>query len=132
MIVAALALTIMAPVARSRAADCSNAATQSDMNICADQAFRRSDAALNSTYRQITDRLKTDAAARGLLVTAQKAWLAFRDADCAFASSAVSGGSIYPMIVTQCRDALTQDRTRRLAGYLKCAEGDLSCPVPAQ
>jgi uncharacterized protein YecT (DUF1311 family) len=123
-------LMAMAPAALAQAEDCTKAATQADLNACAAQSFSKSDTALNATYRQITARLKDDAAARSLLVAAERAWLAFRDAECAFASSGESGGSIYPMVVTNCRDELTQQRTKALQAYLACKEGDLSCPVP--
>ena len=112
-------------------ADCSNASTQADMNECADKAFKASDAALNATYKQIEQRLKGSADAKKLLITAQRAWLAFRDAECAFATSGSSGGSIYPMVYSMCLDTVTQARTKGLQTYLSCGEGDASCPVPA-
>ncbi len=36
-----------------------------------------------------------------------------------------------PMLVAQCMDDLTQLRVKNFEGYLKCQEGDMSCPVPA-
>ena len=100
------------------------------MNACADQAFMKSDAALNAAYKQIMARLADDAATKRLLMTAQRAWLKFRDAECTFVASASSGGTIYPMILAQCRDEITKGRTKVLQSYLNCQEGDLSCPVP--
>jgi len=126
----ALCLAIAAPLS-ARATGCADAATQTDLNICAAEALKASDAALNATYRQVMGRLKTDPAKRALLMNAQKAWLAFRDAECDFDGSDVVGGSIHPMIVSECVDALTQSRTHQLEAYLHCAEGDMSCPVPA-
>jgi len=113
------------------AAGCGDNATQADLDVCAGDALKTSDAALNSTYRQLMDRLKADAAKRTRLIDAQKAWLAFRNAECNFVASDVVGGSIYPMIISQCADGLTRSRTRQLAAYLHCPEGDMSCPVPA-
>jgi uncharacterized protein YecT (DUF1311 family) len=123
-------LVALAPVPLAHAQDCTRAATQSELNVCAEQGLAKSDAALNAAYRRIMARLKGDAAARNLLVAAQRAWLGFRDAECAFAASGVSSGSAYPMVVTKCRDELTQDRTKTLRADLACREGDLSCPVP--
>jgi uncharacterized protein YecT (DUF1311 family) len=62
------------------------------------------------------------------LRTAQRAWLAFRDAECMWQSSGDDGGSVAPMIALQCTAALTDARAKVLAGFRTCEEGDLSCP----
>jgi uncharacterized protein YecT (DUF1311 family) len=111
------------------AAECEDQ-SQTGLNRCADAAYQKADAALNGVYKDITRRLKSDTAAMQLLVTAQKAWLGFRDAECAFVNSANAGGSIYPMVYAQCLERLTKARTGDLRAYLKCGEGDLGCPVP--
>jgi len=111
---------------------CGNASTQTDLNLCADQAYRKSDAELNAAYRTVTARLKDDQATLAKLQSAQKAWLFFRDAECAFSSGGTTGGSAYPMVLSQCLDKLTQTRTKVLRAYLKCEEGDMSCPVPGK
>ncbi|WP_207906825.1 lysozyme inhibitor LprI family protein [Luteibacter rhizovicinus] len=106
--------------------------SQSAMNMCADQAYKKTDAELNTVYRQITSRLKDDKEKTKLLLVAQKNWLAFRDAECTFTTSASAQGSIYPMLVAQCRDGLTRRRIDDLKGYMTCEEGDMSCPVPSK
>jgi uncharacterized protein YecT (DUF1311 family) len=105
--------------------------TQSGLDVCADKSYKKADAALNGVYKDITHRLKDDAATAKLLVQAQKAWLTYRDAECAFSSSASAGGSIYPMVLALCLEAVTEERTRDLRVFLKCDEGDMGCPVPA-
>jgi uncharacterized protein YecT (DUF1311 family) len=112
------------------AQDCGGAASQAELSMCADADYRAADAALNVAYREVEARLADLPDTRHLLVAAQRAWIAFRDASCAFAASGVEGGSIYPMILSQCLAGTTRDRTADLAAYLDCAEGDLSCPVP--
>lgn len=126
-----LGVAVATPLAGAQADACANASDQATMNMCADKAYKASDARLNTLYKQIRSRLKDDADATKLLVSAQKAWVAFRDAECTFASSASADGSIYPMIVSQCRDGLTQNRIKDFKTYLSCEEGDLSCPVPS-
>jgi uncharacterized protein YecT (DUF1311 family) len=106
-------------------------ATQFDLNSCADASFKVADAQMNSLYATIRTRLRDDPDAMKRLVAAQRAWLAFRDAECEFASGAESGGSIYPMVYSSCQTALTTKRNGDLKKYLKCAEGDIECPVPA-
>ncbi|MBO9330016.1 DUF1311 domain-containing protein [Achromobacter xylosoxidans] len=118
------------PQPQSRPLDCSKAATQTDMSMCADQAYRKSDADLNAAYKEINARLKDDKTAATQFHAAQRAWLSFRDAECAFAAGGTSGSSAYPMAQSACLDKLTQARTKELRAYLECEEGDLTCPVP--
>lgn len=106
--------------------------SQAGLNECYGKAYKKSDDELNALYKQITARLKDNAAAAKLLVTAQKAWVTFRDAECNFSTSNSAQGSVYPMVQSICLDGLTSQRIKDLKSYLKCEEGDLSCPVPAQ
>lgn len=118
-------------VGAAAADKCDNPVDQATMNECAGKAFEKSDAELNRLYKRIEARLADEPDAKGLLVKAQRAWIAFRDAECGFSSSAVAEGSIHPMMVSMCRDRLTRDRIKDFETYLSCEEGDLSCPVPA-
>ena len=56
--------------------------------------------------------------------------LACGDAECKFSASGVAGGSVYPLIYNNCITSVTKTRTEALKQYLKCEEGDMSCPVP--
>ena len=56
----------------------------------------------------------------------------FRDAECIFSTSGAAGGRLRPMIYTICLDRLTSKRIDDFKTYLKCKEGALDCPVPAQ
>ncbi|MGN8278541.1 lysozyme inhibitor LprI family protein [Pseudomonas sp. SMV71] len=124
----ALAPLLLATVAE--ADDCANAITQGEMNQCAAQQYKAADKELNDLYKQITARLKDDPKAKQLLVKAQRAWIGFRDAECEFSASGVEGGSVYPLIYTDCMTAQTKARVEAFKTYLECKEGDLSCPVP--
>mgnify|MGYP001079305217 FL=1 len=123
-----LALTGSAAMANE---SCTNASDQATMNACADKAFKTSDAELNKLYKEIRGRLRDDADTAKLLVSAQKAWIAYRDAECVFTSAASADGSIHSMIVSQCREGITRKRIVDFKSYLSCEEGDMSCPVPA-
>ena len=106
--------------------------SQTGMNICADAGYKAADKKLNATYGEIVKRLADDAGGKKLLQASQRAWIGFRDAECAFSASGVDGGSVYPMILSGCLEGLTNDRTEQLGDYLKCVEGDMSCPVPSE
>src|SRR5579875_1212284 len=80
---------------------CTRASNQADLDRCAGEAFQRADARLNTAYRAYSAKLSPES--RAGLKTAQRAWLAFRDADCAFRASAVEGGSAQPMVLAQCK-----------------------------
>ncbi|MBO1909524.1 DUF1311 domain-containing protein [Microvirga sp. 3-52] len=126
------AATILAIPPLALAADkCANAVDQATMNVCADAAFKQSDKMLNELYRQIEARLKDDADTKKLLVQAQQAWVTFRDAECSFRTSTSAGGTVTSMLASMCMDGLTQSRVKDFENYLKCKEGDLSCPVPS-
>lgn len=112
------------------AEDCSTLETQSEMNACAARNFDAADTALNRAYREVVGRPADDPEGLGKLKAAERAWVAYRDAECTFAAMSVEEGSIYPMIWHGCREALTAERTAALNRYLACQEGDLDCPVP--
>jgi uncharacterized protein YecT (DUF1311 family) len=114
-----------APAVASPCAD----QTQRGLDACAGAARDKADAALNAVYKQIVARLNDDGAKTKRLIEAEKAWIAFRDAECAFANSDTEGGSIHSMEVTLCEEKLTTTRTQELRSYLKCGEGDMGCPV---
>lgn len=127
------ALSILAAFGAAPAAateNCSHAATQTDINICADRAAKAADAELNTVYRQVQSRLKDSPEGHKGLVAAQRAWIAFRDAECRFAASGVGGGSAMPMVMSNCLAQVTRRRADDLKAWLSCPEGDFGCPVP--
>lgn len=108
-----------------QSADCNHAVDQSTLNRCADQEFEAADARLNTTYKALAQQLDTTSLER--LKQAQRAWVAYRDAQCAFESEPSKDGSIYPMILSTCMEQATTARTSELEAHLFCEEGDVSC-----
>jgi uncharacterized protein YecT (DUF1311 family) len=125
-----LALTPLLFTSMAVAVDCDNASNQATMNQCAAQQNAAADKELNALYQQITSRFKGNPDNKKLLVGAQRAWVAFRDAECKFSASGVEGGSVYSLIYSNCTTELTKARVQTFKNYLKCQEGDMSCPVP--
>ena len=97
--------------------NCNNPQTQSEMNICASIAYQNADRKLNQVYRQLLPRLS--AARKQKLITAQQAWIKFRDSSCEFERSAYEGGSLAPMIYGFCLANVTEQRTKDLQRYLE-------------
>ena len=129
-----LAAAVAGLPARGLAADIcdSDSADQATLNQCAERDRAAADRALNQVYQQVVQRLSGPDLQdrRKALVAAQRAWVAFRDAQCRFDTVAVDGGSASGMVSAGCLTGLTQARTARLKTYLACQEGDMSCPVP--
>ncbi|ELP54369.1 hypothetical protein O53_3187 [Microcystis aeruginosa TAIHU98] len=97
--------------------NCNNPQTQSEMNICASIAYQNADRKLNQVYRQLLPRLS--AARKQKLISAQQAWIKFRDSSCEFERSAYEGGSLAPMIYGFCLANVTEQRTKDLRRYLE-------------
>jgi uncharacterized protein YecT (DUF1311 family) len=127
-----LALTPLLFSTVAYAVDCNNASDQASMNQCAVQQYKAADEELNALYQQIATRLKGSTDSKKLLVSAQRSWIAFRDNECKFSASGAEGGSVYPLIYSNCITELTKARSETFKNYLKCQEGDMSCPVPGR
>lgn len=95
------------------------------MNDCAARLAETADQDLNDVYQTVRDKYK-DTPQGDRLVDAQLAWIAFRDANCQFASSRFEGGSIAPLIYSNCVERMTKQRTAELKAYgTNPEEGDL-------
>lgn len=116
---------LFSTAANAQSANCNYAADQASLNRCADQAFKASDAKLNKTYKALMRQL--DAASQQRLKKAQRAWIAYKEAQCAFEAAPSQGGSVYPMVLSICLEAVTSDQTDLLENHLYCEEGDVSC-----
>ncbi len=106
------------------------AQTQADLNDEACGAYKRADAKLNGVYKQILAKYKSDATFLASLRTAQRAWLAFRDAhlDSLYPEKdkQTQYGSIYPTCACGVLAELTDARTAQLQVWLQgVEEGDM-------
>jgi uncharacterized protein YecT (DUF1311 family) len=96
--------------ATTSAADpCADPQDQSTMNICAENDYQKADQKLTTLYksfRPVPAKLKE----------AERAWIAYRDAECDFEGSFAEGGSMQPMLVSGCMATLTKERIATLKG----------------
>jgi uncharacterized protein YecT (DUF1311 family) len=113
-------LSLFAGISGAWAADdCANAPNQSAMTICADDAYKTADRALNAQYAQTRKAiLAYDPEGDKLLIAAQRAWVTFRDAHCAASSFAFKGGSMEPFSKGMCLTTKTKARTEELKKML--------------
>ncbi|MGP4673054.1 lysozyme inhibitor LprI family protein [Agrobacterium salinitolerans] len=118
---------ISMPVA-AQEPNCKEPQTQADMTICAGKDYEKADKQLNVEYQKLrkllTERDKAaDADGKGAadaLVTAQRAWVAFRDANCALSGFQARGGSMEPMLISSC---LAEMSTKRADDLRQLSEG---------
>ena len=89
--------------------------TQADMTLSASRESAMADDDLNAAYHELKPTL--DAGAKAKLVTAQKAWVTYRNAESTFAGLPYAGGSMAPMMVMSACASLTQQRTTELIGW---------------
>jgi uncharacterized protein YecT (DUF1311 family) len=121
-----IALLVTSKTAWAAQTDCMNTATtQLAMNECAGKKLQESDQKLNAAYRALLAKVSKQGGEQ--LRKTQRAWLAWRDAQCTFDTMGTHDGSVNPMVHTMCIDELTQQQAKRLDAQLHCKEGDLSC-----
>ncbi len=107
------------------AKECDGSGSQTELNLCEGENFKQADAKLNAVYAKLLK--KISAAGQTKLRPAQKSWISYRDAQCAFETLGTIDGSIHGMVVAQCLTDLTGQQTKRLQHQLSCEEGDVSC-----
>ncbi|RWM07884.1 lysozyme inhibitor LprI family protein [Mesorhizobium sp.] len=122
---AGVALLLIMPAAHAAAADCAAAKTQAELTTCTAKDAASADTALNAVYKGLSGRLAP--ADQQRLRDAQRAWIPFRDKECAFRTQPYADGSVYSSLVETCKAELTQARLTQLQHQLQCPEGDLSC-----
>lgn len=118
----ALMLCLAASPALSQEIDCANAMAQQEMNICAEQDWQAADEELNYAYREVIAEMRLMdemlppelQGAEAALRAAQRAWIAYRDANCEAAGFPMRGGSAEPLLVYGCLRQMTEHRTEEL------------------
>jgi uncharacterized protein YecT (DUF1311 family) len=99
------------------------ALAQSEMNHCADEDARSANVELNHVYQDLLSKTKGDANAEKKLREAQRAWIAFRDAQLGALYPAEDKqreyGSIYPMCYAKVATAMTKERIVQLRRMLQ-------------
>lgn len=119
-----IALAIALPAWGADEVTCNDAGTQQELNACAADDLKRADKALNDTYAALVKKESGDPVFIRKLRAAQRAWIAFRDAEleatfaCKEENPYVCWGSMYPMCSAFYQAKLTRDRTARLRELL--------------
>ncbi len=99
---------------------CKGEENQLNLNLCAEQKYKKADAQLNATWKELM--ALTPAEDKEDLKKVQRLWLQFRDAHCAYEVKPWEGGSIVPMIQYGCLLRLTEERTQHLKDLLSAID----------
>ena len=92
---------------------------------CFSQLFEETDAELNSQYKQLVEYL--DPKNRKRLVVAQRAWVKFRDADCAFVEPREDDGGLVTSDRKICQYRITVQRLEQIESF-NLTRGCNGCP----
>jgi uncharacterized protein YecT (DUF1311 family) len=92
-----------------------------DLSITVDQAectgrrFTLADNKLNDDYKRVMASLSSDRQAE--LKNSQLAWIKEKETRCAEAGKEVEGGTLEPIVITDCQVKMTEERTTFLQNY---------------
>ena len=106
------------------------AQTQAELNQDACAKYEKADAEINAVYRQVLNKYKSEVVFVAKFKTAQRAWIAFRDAHLESLypepNKLMAYGSVNPMCRCEVMAELTADRTKALKKWLDgIEEGDV-------
>lgn len=89
---------------------------------CSEHAIVRTDKQIDAAVKQLFGLLPDDSA-RADLVAAQRAWLAYRRADCTSLSDQYEHGTLAGVVAADCTANRSQRRLRDLRGFVKALRG---------
>jgi len=113
----AMLVASMSAVSAMAKEDCKDPRSQMAMNICSGQDYKRADATLNKSYKELVANLERDR--RQKLKQVQIAWIKYRDLQCEFDSSRYDGGSMESLVHSSCLTRITEQRNKDLEAMLK-------------
>ena len=92
------------------------AQTQGEMNADAGKAYNKADKELNAVYKKLVAKLSD--AEKSALKTQQRNWIKIKESDCKKEADEYEGGSMAPMILYNCLEEKTIQRTKELRAML--------------
>ena len=104
---------INAAFAQRNQPDCKKPQTQLEMNYCANLTYEAVDRKLNEVYQKVMQGLQSRPHNMALY-QAQIAWLRYRDMACHSYSLVAEGGTMQPLLYSNCLAKLTNSRTEIL------------------
>lgn len=121
--IAAIALAVAGPALAQDIPGCENASSNVELGTCAQAAYQRADKELNDLWPKVLsyidgqgDYMPSDALQKwkATIIAAQKAWVTFKESDCAAVEYEWWGGSGAGIAETSCLYAHTAQRVEDL------------------
>jgi uncharacterized protein YecT (DUF1311 family) len=103
-------------IAEQKHERCEEAGPMIAISACMHRELAESDARVDLVYTLLRNAL----ARPGGLVSAQRAWHAYRDAQCTFENEGLEGGSAQPFSTDLCRTRLAERRIAELEQIMPC------------
>ncbi len=96
--------------------NCSKAITTPEIKYCSQLSYKAADKQLNQVYQKVISSINGEQ--KQLLISAQQAWIKFRDNNCDFEVYGNRGGTGYEIFRNGCLERTTKQRTKDLQDYL--------------
>lgn len=114
------ALALFATGAAHAAGPCDKAITNVQLQACQAAEYKAADARLNAAYAKLGKLL--DDEGRRKLTVAQRAWLAWRDANAEFAGDINRGGTAESLNIVGAKTQMTEARATELEAEIKARQ----------
>ena len=110
----------------ARDVDCwKTALTQFAMNNCASKDEKKANQELEKAYQSVIKKIRPESQIK--IKKARAAWTAYVSEECEFEYLSSKFGSVYPMLLSNCRTQLADEYTKRLTKTLECSKEDEFC-----
>lgn len=103
---------------------CNPDGNQAEMTACADNDYKASDQALNTTWKELLEKNKDNKTYIKKIKASQNLWIKFRDAEvaaqfaCDDKNARTCWGSMLPLLQLTALTDITEERTKRLQSYI--------------
>lgn len=92
--------------------------TQMELNQQTYKEYQSADAEMTKTYKLILSKM-TIAKQKQELIETQRAWIKYKESHCKAISNLYEGGSMQPMVQSQCLTEITEQRTKLIKLYFE-------------
>ncbi|GGE73229.1 lysozyme inhibitor LprI family protein [Sphingomonas prati] len=127
-------IVLLMALAAATAGNCGDKPNQTAMTMCQRAVAAQADANLNRIWKQAYAAMQqadrtlsmgvntSEPGYAAALLASQRAWLAFRNAECRIESYEWRGGTMQPFTASQCLAEVTRQRTAQLRAMLGWAQ----------
>lgn len=107
-----LAALVLTSSVSAFASKCDDMTSTIEIRMCLAKELEKEDKRLNVVYGKLVKKL--DKVGQTKLRNAQRAWIAFRDAECEYSSDEMRGGTFEVVLLSSCHVSMTKERADQL------------------